>query len=81
MNILALLHVSCLLNVASDLSNLNVSEHLSNPQTCQRKEVHKSEYKQRFTAESRKSKTIDLPCPLDKLLSTIKDGLVMYWNI
>ena len=42
--------------------------------------LHKSPYKHRFIAGSRKCMTKDISCLLAKLLSTIKDGLVRYCN-
>ena len=41
---------------------------------------HKSPYKHRFIAGSSKCTTKDLSCLLTKLLSTLQDGLVRYWN-
>ena len=38
--------------------------------------LHKSPYKHWFTAGSSKCMTEDLSCPLTKILSTIKDGLM-----
>ena len=42
--------------------------------------LHKSPYKHRFIAGSSKCMTKDLSCLLTKVLSTIKDGLMMYCN-
>ena len=42
--------------------------------------LHKSPYKHRFIAGSSKCMTKDLPCLLNKVPSTIKDGLVRYCN-
>ena len=42
--------------------------------------LHKSPYKHRFISGSSKCITKDLSCPLTKVLSTIKDGLVRYCN-
>ena len=42
--------------------------------------LHKSSYKHRFIAGSSKCSTKHLPCLFTELLSTIKDGLVRYWN-
>ena len=42
--------------------------------------LHKSPYKHRFIACSSKCMTKDLSCLLTKVLSTIKDGLVRYFN-
>ena len=42
--------------------------------------LHKSPYRHRFIARSSKCMTKDLSCLLTKLLSTVKDGLVMYCN-
>ena len=42
--------------------------------------LHESPYKLRFIAGSSKCTTKHLSCLLTKLLSTIKDGLVMYCN-
>ena len=42
--------------------------------------LHKSPYKHRFIAGSSKCMTKDLSCLLTKVLSTIEDGLVKYYN-
>ena len=42
--------------------------------------LHKSPYKHRLIAGSGKCTTKDLSCLITKILSTIKDGLVRYWN-
>ena len=58
---------------------LEMSEEDQNLPYCTPK-LHKSPYKHRFIAGSRKCTTTDLSCLLTKVLSTIKDGLVRYYN-
>ena len=48
--------------------------------TCWTPKLHKSPYKHRFTAGSSNYTTKNLSCLLTKVLSTIKDGLVGYYN-
>ena len=60
---------------------LEMSEEDQNlPYLYRTPKLHRSPYKHRFIAGSSKCTTKDLSCLLTKLLSTIKDGLVMYCN-
>ena len=60
---------------------LEISEEDQNlPYLYWTPKLHKSPYKHRFIAGSSKCTTKDLSCLLTKVLSTIKDGLVRYWN-
>ena len=60
---------------------LEISEEDQNlPYLYWTPKLHKSPYKHRFIAGSSKCTTKDLSCLLTKVLSTIKDGLVRYYN-
>ena len=60
---------------------LEISEKEQNlPYLYWTPKLHKSPYKHRFIAGSSKCTTKDLSCLLAKVLSTIKDGLVRYYN-
>ena len=64
-----------------DSASLEMSEEYKNiPCLYQTPKLHKAPFKHRFIAGSSKCTTKDLPCscPLTKLLSTIKDGLIRY---
>ena len=58
---------------------LEMSEGYKNlPYLYWTSKLHKTPFKHRFIAGSSKCTTKDLSCPLTKLLSTIKDGLIRY---
>ena len=60
---------------------LEISEEDQNlPYLYWTPKLHKSSYKHRFIAGSSKCAAKDLSCLLNKVLSTIKDGLVRYCN-
>ena len=60
---------------------LEISEEDQNlPYLYWTPKLHKSPYKHRFIAGSSKCTMEDLSCLLTKVLSTIKDGLVRYFN-